>query len=210
MNRRTILNRLVTSKPLASTVTKFIIGLGIVLLSATATSTSVIGATAQTLPDPACRTVVEPHSETLICPLSVPLPPTVRAHIRKPIAPVPARNEPATNSTGPAAGNSVSPDISSSVADYYCNFGETCYASAEMSLGTVTITWYGYNVDTGNISVVSNYEAQCTVPDGCWFQSYWMPPNDNWQGTSVDMASDGYVELISCWCQDGSNSCTIY
>ena len=149
---------------------------------------------AQTAAPAGCKITGTSKSGMMMCPASVPIPPAIASHLKRPFRP-PVRIQPGTGDP---------------TADYSCDPGEHCNAAAEMTEGIVYISWYGYDLVDDRTYNVADYTGQCTDPSGCWFQTWWTPPNSGWAGETVDMTSDVYVEIIACWCQDGTNNCEIF
>jgi hypothetical protein len=94
--------------------------------------------------------------------------------------------------------------------DFSCDFGEQCNATLESGEGQIYLDWYGFDDETGQVSLVAHYLATCYDPAGCWSQTWWTPPNFHWAGDNVQAYSDATVEFIGCWCGDGSNNCEIF
>jgi len=146
----------------------------------------------EAVPDSACKVTEDHNGGIMICPASVPIPPDIASPHAVPVnveAPVSARG--------------------SQIASYWCDWGERCYALAAMTPGVEYTDWYGVYRITWNHYLVAHYVGQCTDPAGCWFMTWWQPPNTNWAGLYVDIYSDAYVSILSCWCASGQHHCTI-
>jgi hypothetical protein len=151
-----------------------------------------------------CTVSESTNGGLITCPRSRPLPDYFTALL-------PEAAHTSADQTNRERGGSVEPMATDGFADYYCDYGVTCWVYDVMGTGYSNHYWEGYNKVTGTLEQVYYEEGLCTDPSGCQEVGYWTPPNNDWRGENIYVDSDNFIEIVQCWCGNNpSGGCYIH